>query len=1132
MGLLKTHCLACHSEAKKKGGLSLETREAALLGGDSGPALTVGKGHESALVHSLTSAGDDHMPPKKQLAEKHITALRAWVDHGAVWDMAALKAFGESAPADRLGALPPGTQPALAVALNPAGTRLAVSHGTTVQIRDLTLAEKPVVSSLTGHQDVVQSIAWSSDGALLAAGGYRKVKVWHADDGTQAGELIQSLEGRITAMAFLPGTEALILADGATASAGKLHFWKPGTPKPQATWEAHANNITSIAVTTDGKKFATGGADQIARLWNASTRELISTLEGHAASVTGLAFNKDGTWLATGSSDAELKVWDIQTKEQIVQLAKNTSPVTSLVWSADGSRLVAVNEEGIPRVYRELKAHEGGQRQANAAVEAKLAPAGAILHSVSADAAGTVVYAGGGDGSVYTWGADGKVTALPALSGPPPPVPAPAKGALSFTRDILPVLGKAGCNLGGCHAKASGQADFKLSVFSFDPATDYAEIVHDGRARRVFPALPEESLLLKKATAAVAHEGGQRFEPGSDFYNTVATWIRQGMPYEIPDQPALLAVEASPGTRTLKKGETLALRITARYSDGSTRDVTGLAEYASNDSGVLAVDEHGLVRATPYSGEAVITARYMGHVGIFNGAILSDKLLPAERYAGLPEHNEIDRLVYARLQQLGHLPSELSSDTDFLRRSTLDAIGTLPTLEETRAFLADSRPDKRARWIDQLLQRPEWADHWAVKWGDLLRPNPSRVGVKPVLLMDTWIRQSFRENKPWDQFVRELLTAQGNSHQDGRIAFLRDKRDPIDAAAFVGQIFLGVRLECAKCHQHPSERWSQSDYYQLAAFFTQMKRKGQGISAPISGEPEYWWFAPGEASIPHPVTKAPLKPKAPAAAEVSIPADQDPRAVLADWMMQPDNPLFAKAAVNRIWQHFMGRGIVDPVDDFRASNPPSNAPLLDWLAKDFIVHRFDLKHLMRTIMKSRVYQLSSLPNDTNLADTRNYSRSYRRRLTAEVLLDAVSAVTGTSEAFASMPKGALAKHTWNHKLQSDFMDAFGRPNASSECPCERDAKPSVVQALHLMNSTRLQARLTDESGRVARLAKSDAPPEEVVEELYLAAYSRLPHPDEKAIAMQVIQTAGENRKSAIEDLLWALLNSAEFVFNH
>jgi hypothetical protein len=323
-----------------------------------------------------------------------------------------------------------------------------------------------------------------------------------------------------------------------------------------------------------------------------------------------------------------------------------------------------------------------------------------------------------------------------------------------------------------------------------------------------------------------------------------------------------------------------------------------------------------------------------------------------------------------------------------------------------------------------------------------------------------------------------------------------------------------------------------SDYYQLAAHFTRLRHKGQGISAPISGEPEFWWFSPGEASVAHPITNAMLKPKPPGGAERTIPEDQDPRAALADWMTAPDNPFFAKAIVNRVWNVFFGRGIVDPVDDFRTSNPPSNGPLLDWLAKDFIAHHFDLKHLMRTIMSSHLYQLSSLPNDTNKADLKNYSRSYRRRLPAEVLLDAVCAVTESTETYQGAPSGTRALQTWNVKLESEFMDAFGRPNSSAECPCERDAKPSVVQALHLMNSTKLQTKLADDKGRVTRLAKSSLSAEQIVEELYLAAFSRKPEPEELAVAVKAINAAGDKREAAIEDVLWAMLNSVEFVFNH
>ena len=1125
MGILKTQCLGCHNADKKKGDLSLETREQALQGGENGTALKAGDAEQSALIKVLNDSGDAHMPPKKQLPEKQINLLKAWVNAGAVWDDVALKKFGEPTPVEKLATLPAGHTPAAALALSADGKYLASGLGDRVVVREVAAEKSTVVATLAGLKDVVQSLAWNADGSLLAAGGYRTVQVWKTADWKVAHTLTAPLEGRVTGLAFLPGDSTLIIAEGTTGMKGMLHRWNPGSPAPEKTITAHADNVLCLALSQDGKQVATGGADNLARVWDAKTLGEVAMIEGHVGHVTALAFTPDGKWLATGSADKDLKVWDLATKEKLMLLGDKTAPVNALMWSPDAKSLTYLNDAGGVFSITDLKSHDGVRLAFTSGKTSKAATLSALPLAAVMSADGKNVFAALGSGQIVALDEKSKVSELSAAVEPQP-------GTLSYTRDILPILTKAGCNLGACHAKASGQAGFHLSIFAFDPKTDYKEVVSDSRGRRVFPALPEDSLILQKATVRIHHEGGQRFEPDSESAKTIAEWIRQGMPYETPNQPALAGIEITPDEKTYRKNENQALKVVAKYSDGSSRDVTALTDYISSEKSIAAVDEHGTVTTSAESGETVIVARYMGQVAISRVAVPADKLMPPERYAKLTVRNEIDTHVHARLQKLGHLPGDTCSDAEFLRRTSLDAVGMLPTVEEARAFLADKNPSKYEQWIDQLLEKPEWADHWAIKWGDLIRPNPSRVGVKPVYLLDQWIRQSFRENKPWDRFVTELLTAEGNTHHYGPVAIWRDKREPIDAATFVGQIFLGVRLECAKCHHHPTEKWDLTDYYQLAAFFTQMKRKGQGISAPISGEPENMWFAPGAASIEHPVTKAALKPRPPADKEVPIPDTQDPRAVLAEWMTNPKNPYFAHAVVNRVWSSFMGRGIVDPVDDFRASNPPTNGPLLDWLAEDFVKHGYDLKHLMRTIMRSQTYRLSSLPNETNTADVKNHSRSYRRRLPAETLLDAVCQVTEVKESFTGLPPDALAKQTWNHKLESQFMDAFGRPNASSECPCERDAKPSVVQALHLMNSTKLQEMLAGKEGRAARLAKSDLKPEQIVEELYLACYSRLPEADEMAIARKAVDVGEKDRQAGIEDVLWSLLNSAEFVFNH
>jgi len=704
---------------------------------------------------------------------------------------------------------------------------------------------------------------------------------------------------------------------------------------------------------------------------------------------------------------------------------------------------------------------------------------------------------------------------------------------VSFVRDVLPALSKAGCNAGACHAKPDGQNGFKLSVFSYDPKSDYFEIVKEGRGRRVFPSAPEESLVLAKPTLAVPHEGGHRLVVGSPEHRMLVRWITEGMTFANTNEPSLSGISVFPKERRYRRGAGQQLMVRAQYSDGTTRDVTDLAVFDSNDKEMARVTEGGVVTAGTLTGEGIVVARFMGLVDASRVTVPAEKLLPSSVYASLARHNFIDELAYEQFEKLGLKPSEECTDAEFLRRASLDAIGVLPTIEETRLFLADTGKDKRARLIDRLLKHPAYGDYWANKWADLLRPNPDRVGVKSVFTLDQWLRESFGANKPYDQFAREVLLAQGSNHRDGPAVVYRDRREPAELTTMFSQVFLGLRMECAKCHHHPNEKWAQEDFYQLAAYFGPVRQKGAGLSPPISAGTETFFYAPG-GEVRHPVTGEVMKPRPPdgPTAASAGGGSGDPRESLVRWMTDPSNPFFARAMANRVWSVFFGRGIVDPVDDFRVSNPASNERLLSALAEDFAGHGYDLKHLMRVIMNSRVYQLSSLPNETNLADTKNFSRAYRRRLSAEVLLDAVSDVTGTTESFTGMPPGSRAMQAWTYKIDSHFLDAFSRPNSSSDCPCERDRNTSVVQSLHMMNSRNLQAKLSDAKGRVKRLVESGKPVSEVVTELYLATYSRYPTSAELATAGKAFEAKEATRQTAAEDVLWALLNSPEFVFNH
>jgi hypothetical protein len=711
------------------------------------------------------------------------------------------------------------------------------------------------------------------------------------------------------------------------------------------------------------------------------------------------------------------------------------------------------------------------------------------------------------------------LVALPLQAGQP----------INLENDILPILTRTGCNAGACHGKQRGQNGFQLSLLAFDPDFDFDALTKEGRGRRIFPASPEQSLLLRKATAQMPHGGGRKIHLDDEYYKILLEWIRQGTPRRPADAPVLKGITVEPTQRILKYHEEVQLKVMATYSDGSKRDVTQLAMYQSNESAIGAVNANGRIKAGPIPGEAAVMSRFMDQFAVTQIIIPFEGKVDPGIYNDWQKGQFIDRLVAEKWKQLNLTPSPFADDATFLRRVSLDVIGRIPTSEETRAFLGNQDPDRRIKLIDSLLQRPEYADYWANKWADLLRPNPYRVGIKAVYNLDLFLREAFRKNMPYDQFVREIVGAQGSTFKNGATVLFRDRREPDELTTIVSQLFLGIRLDCAKCHHHPFEVYGQDEFYSFAAYFARIGRKGTGLSPPISGSEEMI-FTGKRGEVRHPLNNKVMEPKPLYGKANAISEDADPRQVLADWITSPDNRYFAKVIVNRVWAELMGRGLVDPIDDLRATNPPTNPALLEALADDFRAKKFDLKQLIKTIATSKVYALDSNPTPGNLRDIRNYSRYYRQRMRAEVMLDAINDVTSVNEAFSAMPANSRAMELWTHRSQSLFLDSFGRPDPNQDPPCERTSETSMVQSLHLMNAPGLHAKVVSDQSKAHLLASGKKSPEEIVDELYLSVYNRYVKPDERNRAVERFRIPGMSRRQATEDLLWAMLNTPEFSF--
>jgi len=724
------------------------------------------------------------------------------------------------------------------------------------------------------------------------------------------------------------------------------------------------------------------------------------------------------------------------------------------------------------------------------------------------------------------------------------PANRPAK-RFNFENDIVPILSKLGCNSGGCHGKAEGQNGFKLSVFGFDAAADFDSLVKEGRGRRVNPAAPLHSLLLRKPLGQVPHGGGKRMNEGSNEHALLRDWIVAGMPFGSPDDPVVERIGVAPAEATLAVQGRQPLRVTASYSDGSTADVTATANYSSNVPTIADVDSSGVVAASDVPGEAAILVSYLGKVAV-SRAIVPRKLdAPLVRP---PERNFIDPLVWNKLEQLGIQPSAPASDDEFLRRVYLDTIGTLPTPAEAHAFLADARPDKRARLVDALLERPEFVDFWALKWADILRIDRQKLQARGAFAFYQWLRDSIRSNKPYDQFVREIITAQGSSDRVGPVNLYRVVESPEQLASITSQVFLGVRIECAQCHHHPFDKWGQDDFYGMVGFFKRVARRadGEAIDLTVGPPAEVRHPRTGRVIPPHPLeagigvqgsgSTKDSDTASPNPEPRTLNPDSDPRVVLASWLTAPDNRWFSRAIANRLWSHFFGRGLVEPIDDMRDTSPASNEPLLTALAKYTADQKFDLKQLLRAITGSQVYQLTSATNASNERDDLNFSHAALKTIPAEVLLDAICQATGRPEEFDLMPAGTRAIQLWDNRVNHYFLQAFGRPLRATACECERMNEPSVAQVLHLMNAPEIQAKLSHPLGRVHQSIRAKKTSGEIAEELYLATYSRPPRDAERTAAAAFLDAAAARGSTpyeqAAEDLLWSLLNTTEFLFNH
>lgn len=692
----------------------------------------------------------------------------------------------------------------------------------------------------------------------------------------------------------------------------------------------------------------------------------------------------------------------------------------------------------------------------------------------------------------------------------------------SFRNDVQPVLTKAGCNSGACHGAAAGKNGFHLSLRGYDDEGDYWTLTRQFMGRRINPADPAHSLMLLKPTRALPHKGGLRFKTDSIEYRILSQWIAEGAPGPKADDPRIQTIELSPSHVILKPGDSTQFKVLAHFSDGSTREVTHFAKFTATDTSVATINDEGLVQVAGH-GEGAITAWYLSKITVATVTSPFDNNLSPEQYAGAG--NLIDRDVDEKLQDLRLPPSPIASDGEFVRRAYLDTIGMLPTANEARSFLADSSSDKREKLIEQLLARPEFVDYWSYKWSDLLLVSSRKLSGPEMWSYYHWVRSRVAANTPWDQFAHQLITATGSVGENGAANFYILHDDAPDISETLSVAMLGFSINCAKCHNHPMEKWTNDQYYAMANLFSRVRVKSGPDGMPVV-------FSASDGDLIQPLTGKPQPARALDAAPVPE-GVADRREAFADWLVAKDNPYFARAIVNRIWANFMGIGLVEKVDDMRASNPASNEKLLSDLADYLVAQHYDLKQLMRLILQSQAYQRSSQPLPGNVADTKFYSHHYARRLMAEALLDAMSQVTGKPTTFGAYPAGWRAMQLPDSNIDSYFLKSFGRADRVQTCDCERTADPSMAQAMNIANGDTMNQKLEARDNVIDKLMAGHTDDQKIIEDAYLTALSRHPTEKEKGEILAVLKgSEGADRRKAMEDFYWGLLSSNEFLFDH